>query len=131
MFPLVFGGTRATDSGAKSPSNPFNSKEAGSQKLSSSETPEGASSGGGIKKGRAQIYNKYGTSTEITAQDEWTVIGNQAHRSDVELVALGKQLALGLEPGYVGSNRRDPDQWSGDTETTAGLPIQGRPSQSV
>lgn len=127
VFPFVFGGTRTGTSGARSP-YPFNSKKSSSQKLSNSQNSEGVSDASGIRKGKVQRYNKYGTSTEITVQNEWTVVGNTANQSDVELVALEKKLGLSSEAAHVYSNRQDPDQWSGESERTVGLPIQGQPS---
>jgi hypothetical protein len=112
VFPLVFGGTRTGGSGAASP-YPFRSDK------SSQSAPAS------VGKIKAQRYSKYGHSTEITVQNEWTVMGNPANRSDVELVAMEKKLPFRSGTGYVGDRPPDSDQWSGGSGGTVNLPIQG------
>ncbi|KAH8682619.1 hypothetical protein BX600DRAFT_448936 [Xylariales sp. PMI_506] len=67
---------------------------------------------------------KQSAHSKITVQNEWTVTGNAANRSDVELVAMDQKLgpfsARGHESGYV--REKPADQWSSEGE----LPIQGR-----
>ncbi|KAK9779469.1 hypothetical protein SCAR479_03535 [Seiridium cardinale] len=132
-FPLVFGGTRANSSGPASP-YPFSNKKSGqstsdNQKPHHSENSSGG--GGGVNKSKTERYSKYGNSTKITVQNEWTVIGNHANRSDVELVAMEKKLPFRSDTYHVSSQSQDPKRWSGDSEKTVGLPIQGQPSDSL
>ncbi|KAI1877994.1 uncharacterized protein JN550_000176 [Neoarthrinium moseri] len=131
VFPLVFGSQNRTTRGPQT--YPYTSAKSGiSHRLFNSKSSaaigpnEKGEAGGmeffGVK--RKPKFSKYGTSNEITVQNEWTVAGHTANRSDVELVALEKKLPFrGGDTGYVGD--RLPDQWSGENDRAMVLPIQG------
>lgn len=127
VFPFIFGGTRSGSSGAVSP-YPFRSDKS-AQTGGKSGNSAGSSGGNIIKSKNSGKYGKY-SPTEITVQNEWAVVENQANRSDVELVAMEKKSPFGMpETAYVSSKPPDSDQWSDESRQTTNLPIQGRQSR--